>query len=254
MVIPANPRECFEMSAEALDLAERLQTTVFVMLDLDLGMNSWMSEPFQPLAKPIDRGKVLDAGELSKLGGQFQRYKDVDGDGICYRTLPGTNAAGAAYFTRGTGHTEAATYSEKPKDWKDNMDRLARKFDTARKLMPRPVIDTSPGASIGIIAFGSSDPAVREARARLDKGGIKTDYLRLRALPIDVEVRDFIEKHPVVYVVEQNRDAQCTSILRLEMPERARTIQPLLHYSGLPLDAQTVVERIARDNEERARA
>ena len=255
MLIPSDPRECFEMSAEALDLAERLQTTVFVMLDLDLGMNSWMSEPFQPISKPIDRGKVLDAAELQKLGGQFQRYKDVDGDAICYRTLPGTNHPGAAYFTRGTGHTEAATYSEKPKDWKYNMDRLTRKFDTARKLLPKPVVQTMPGASIGIIAFGSSDPAVQEARATLTKDhAIKTDYLRLRALPIDTEVREFIEKHPVIYVVEQNRDAQCTSILRLEIPERARIIQPLLHYSGLPLDAQSVVERVARDNEERARA
>ena len=135
------------------------------------------------------------------------------------------------------------------------MDRLTRKFDTARKLLPRPVLQTMPGASIGLIAFGSSDPAVQEARATLEKThGIKTDYLRLRALPIDVEVRDFIDKHPVVYVVEQNRDAQCTSILRLEFPERARIIQPLLHYSGLPLDAQSVVEHVSRDNEERARA
>src|SRR6185503_7306931 len=155
MLIPSDPKECFELSAEALDLAERLQTTVFVMLDLDLGMNSWMSEPFQPISKPIDRGKVLDAGELQKLGGQFQRYKDVDGDGICYRTLPGTNNPLGAFFTRGTGHTELATYSEKPTDWKDNMDRLARKFDTARKHMPRPVIDETAKAPIGIVAFGS---------------------------------------------------------------------------------------------------
>jgi 2-oxoglutarate ferredoxin oxidoreductase subunit alpha len=139
MLIPGNMQECFEFAAESLNLAERLQTLVFMMTDLDLGMNSWMSEPFDPITKPLDRGKLLSAEELNKLG-EFGRYKDVDGDGICYRTIPGTNHPNAAYFTRGTGHTDMATYSEKPKDWKNNMDRLARKFDTARKHMPRNVL------------------------------------------------------------------------------------------------------------------
>jgi 2-oxoglutarate ferredoxin oxidoreductase subunit alpha len=273
LLLPANPRECFELAAEALNLAERLQTLVFVMLDLDLGMNSWMSEPFEPLAKPIDRGKVLDAAALEKVA-QFARYKDVDGDAIPYRTLPGTDHPLAAYFTRGTGHTEQATYSEKPKDWKNNLDRLARKFDTARTLLPKPVVHTMPGATaqgaaataattqgaaataattqgaaaaaarVGIIAYGSSDPAVEEARVALAAKGTPTDYLRRRALPIGDETRDFVRTHPVVYVVEQNRDAQAASILRLEMPERATHIKSVLHYSGLPIDAQSIVEGI----------
>jgi 2-oxoglutarate ferredoxin oxidoreductase subunit alpha len=243
MLIPGNPRECFEFAAEALDLAERLQTLVFMMTDLDLGMNSWMSEPFAALTKPIDRGKVLSPADLDRVG-QFARYKDIDGDGIPYRTLPGNSHPLAAYFTRGTGHTEAATYSEKPHHWKANLDRLARKFDTARKLLPRPVIETTLGASIGVIAFGSSDMAVKEARAMFTARRVATDYLRLRGLPIGDEVRDFIRAHRVVYVVEQNRDAQVASILRLEMPERATAIRSVLHYSGLPIDAQSIVDGI----------
>ena len=243
LLLPGNPQECFEFAAESLDLAERLQTLVFLMTDLDLGMNSWMTDPFTPLTKPIDRGKVLSAEDLTRVG-QFARYRDVDGDGIPYRTLPGTDHPLAPYFTRGTGHNEAATYSEKPKDWKNNLDRLVRKFDTARKLLPRPVIETAPGATIGVIAYGSSDMAVREARAMLAARGVPLDYLRLRALPIDTEVRDFVRDHRVVYLVEQNRDAQAASILRLEMPERATAIRSVLHYSGLPIDAQSVVEGI----------
>ncbi|HZS38902.1 MAG TPA: 2-oxoacid:acceptor oxidoreductase subunit alpha [Polyangia bacterium] len=243
LLIPGNASEAFEFAAESLNLAERLQTLVFVMLDLDLGMNNWMSDPFKPITTPIDRGKVLSAEDLKRLG-SFGRYKDVDGDGICYRTIPGTDSPVGAYFTRGTGHTENATYSEKPKDWKNNMDRLARKFDTARKLMPKPIIHKQPGAEIGIIAFGSSDPAVEEARVGLTKESVKTDYLRLRGLPIGEETRAFINEHRVVYVVEQNRDAQATSILRLEMPERATLIKPVLHYSGLPIDAQSIIEGI----------
>jgi 2-oxoglutarate ferredoxin oxidoreductase subunit alpha len=246
MLLPGNMSECFEFAAEALNLAERLQTLVFVMTDLDLGMNSWMSDPFQPITKPIDRGKVLDDEALAKVG-EFARYKDVDGDGICYRTLPGGAHPASAYFTRGTGHTDAATYSEKPDDWAGNLDRLARKFDTARKLVPRPVVETMPGASIGIIAFGSSDPAVQEARhGLLHDQNTKTDYLRLRGLPIDRDVKDFIAGHRVVYVVEQNRDAQCASILRLECPELAPMIRSVLHYNGLPIDAMSIVEEILR--------
>jgi 2-oxoglutarate ferredoxin oxidoreductase subunit alpha len=246
MLMPGNMAECFEFAAEALNLAERLQTLVFVMTDLDLGMNSWMSDPFQPITKPIDRGKVLTDEDLAKVG-EFARYKDVDGDGICYRTLPGSAHPASAYFTRGTGHTDAATYSEKPDDWAGNLDRLARKFDTARKILPRPVVETMPGASIGIIAFGSSDPAVQEARHVLvHDENTKTDYLRLRALPMDREVRDFIASHRAVYVVEQNRDGQCAAILRLECPDLAPMIRSVLHYNGLPLDAMSIVEEILR--------
>ncbi len=246
LLFPSSPAECYEMAAESLNLAERLQTVVFVMLDLDLGMNSWMSDPFEPITKPIDRGKVLSDEDLAKVT-EFARYKDVDGDGICYRTLPGTSNPIGAYFTRGTGHTEAATYSEKPRDWKNNMDRLVRKFDTARKLMPRPVIKLASGGAtdVGVIAFGSSDPSVEEARFLLERDHARpTDYLRLRALPIDDDVRAFVASHRVVYVVEQNRDAQCTAILRLEMPELAPQIKSVLHYDGLPIDAQSIVEGI----------
>ncbi len=250
MLLPGNMTECFESAAEALNLAERLQTLVFVMTDLDLGMNNWMSAPFAPLTKPIDRGKVLSDEDLARVG-EFARYKDIDGDGICYRTLPGSRHEKAAYFTRGTGHTDAATYSEKPEDWKRNLDRLVRKFDTARTLLPKPIIKTSPGATIGIIAYGSSDPAVEEARYALEhEEGRKTDYLRLRGLPIDTEVRDFIGSHRVVYVVEQNRDAQCASILRLECPDRATTIKSVLHYNGFPIDARSIVEGILSQEQE----
>jgi len=244
LLLPVNMAECFEFAAESLNLAERLQTLVFVMTDLDLGMNSWMSEPFEPIVKPIDRGKVLSDEELAKVG-EFARYKDVDGDGICYRTLPGSKHSASAYFTRGTGHTDAATYSDKPHDWQDNLDRLARKFETARKLLPKPVVKTQAGATVGIIAYGSSDAAVEEARTILEQDhDEKTDYLRLRALPIGTETRDFIASHKVVYVVEQNRDAQCASILKLDCPELTLRIASVLHYNGLPIDAMSIVEQI----------
>jgi 2-oxoglutarate ferredoxin oxidoreductase subunit alpha len=244
MLLPGNMAECFEFAAESLNLAERLQTLVFVMTDLDLGMNSWMSAPFEPLTKPIDRGKVLSDEDLARVG-EFARYKDIDGDGICYRTLPGSSHANSAYFTRGTGHTETATYSEKPADWAGNLDRLTRKFDTARKLVPKPVIKMTAGATVAIIAFGSSDAAVEEARSMLAaEEGTKTDYLRLRGLPIGSEVFEFINTHQTVYVVEQNRDAQCASILRLECPDRAPLIRSILHYNGLPIDARSIVDGI----------
>lgn len=247
LLLPGNARECFEMAAESLDLAARLQTVVFLMLDLDLGMNLWLSDPFEMPQKPIDRGKVLTDEDLARVG-EFARYKDVDGDGICYRTLPGTKNPIGAYFTRGTGHTERATYTEKPGEWKANLDRLAKKFETTRTLMPRPVIERAregQNAEIGVIAFGSSDPAVQEARQVLKRDSkLSCDYLRLRALPIDVEVREFIASHRVTYVVEQNRDGQCTSILRSEMPEHASKVVPLLYYSGMPLDAQSVFEDV----------
>jgi 2-oxoglutarate ferredoxin oxidoreductase subunit alpha len=247
LLLPGNVRECFEMAAESLDLAARLQTVVFLMLDLDLGMNLWLSDPFEPPQKPIDRGKVLSDEDLTRLG-EFARYKDVDGDGICYRTLPGTKNPLGAYFTRGTGHTERATYTEKPGEWKANLDRLSKKFETTRTLLPRPVIERAQEgkhAEVGIIAFGSSDPAVQEARHLLGRDAkLKSDYLRLRALPVDVEVREFIAAHRVTYVIEQNRDAQCTTILRGEMPEHAPRIVPILYYSGMPMDAQSVFDDV----------
>ena len=199
---------------------------------------------------------MLSDADLAKVT-EFARYKDVDGDGICYRTLPMTTDPKGVYFTRGTGHTDAATYSEKPKDWKNNIDRLARKFDTARTLLPKPILRTAKAgkAKVGIIAFGSSDPAVEEARTLLDRDeSIPTDYLRLRALPIGDETKKFIESHRVTYVVEQNRDAQCAQILRLEMPRFATTIQSVLHYDGFPLDAQSVIEQVVASESAKEKA
>jgi 2-oxoglutarate ferredoxin oxidoreductase subunit alpha len=244
MLIPGSVEVCYEFGTEVLNLAERFQTLVFLMLDLDLGMNNWMTEPFKMPTKPLDRGKVLDAKGLDEVQ-EFARYRDVDGDGIPYRTLPGTPHARAGFFTRGTGHTDRATYSEKPEDWQGNMDRLTRKFNTARTVVPKPIIDEVKGAKAAIIAYGSSDPAISEARVRLaDELDIKTDYMRMRALPTSEEVRQFIASRETVYVVEQNRDAQMASILRAEYPELAPKIASILHYNGIPLDAQTIIDGI----------
>lgn len=246
LLIPGSVRECFEFGVKALDLAERFQTLVFLMSDLDLGMNQWLSEPFQPPAEQMDRGKVLTAEDLEKVK-KFERYRDVDGDGIPYRTLPGTNHPQAAYFTRGTGHTAAATYSEKPEDWRNNMDRLTRKFNTAREAVPAPVVERKSGGDIGILAYGSSDPAVKESLSQLDaESKLKPGYMRLRALPVSGVVRDYLAAHRVVYVVEQNRDAQMASILRMEYPDLAHKIRTVLHYDGMPIDARTISESILR--------
>ncbi len=255
LLIPASMSECYEFTMAALNLAERLQTLVFVMTDLDLGMNSWMCDPLPEPSIPIERGKVLSVEALERLGGRFMRYKDVDGDGIAWRTLPGTAHPGAAYFTRGTGHTEAATYSEKNTDWKENMDRLARKFETARQLVPPPIIETEPGAEIGLLAFGSTDGALREARHLLESlQGLPTDYLRLRGLPVNEAVRGFIERHRVTYVVEQNRDGQVAALLHDEFPDLADRIQSILHYDGLPIYAQTIIDQLLIQEKENGRS
>ena len=244
LLIPGNVEECYSFSMKALDLAEELQTLVFIMSDLDLGMNKWMADPFEPPTEPLARGKVLDAEDLEKLG-TFERYQDVDGDGVGYRTLPGTHHPEAAYFTRGTGHTPKATYSEAAASWKANMDRLTRKFETARTLVPQPVIDQVPEAKIGLIAFGSSDGAVEEARHLLrERHETQTSYLRLRALPVNGQVEKFIAQYENVYVIEQNRDAQVARILKQEYPEHAAKLCSVLHYNGLPLNADAVVDQI----------
>ncbi|NUM54132.1 MAG: 2-oxoacid:acceptor oxidoreductase subunit alpha [Candidatus Hydrogenedentes bacterium] len=244
LLIPGNMRECYEFAMESLELAEKFQTMVFLMSDLDLGMNKWMSEPFSYPDKPISRGKVLSKEDLSN-NGTFARYKDIDGDGIPYRTVPGTDHPGAAFFTRGTGHTETAAYSEKPDAWQRNIDRLSRKFDTARECVPAPVVDAGSGAEIGIIAYGSTDAAVAEARHILEhEYGIKTDYLRIRALPVNGAVNAFCSSHRKVLIVEQNRDAQVAAILKSEYPELAPRFKSVLHYNGLPVDADTLVGKI----------
>ena len=243
-LLPASVKECFEFGWRALDLAERLQTPVFVLSDLDLGMNQWMSEPFEYPDRHMERGKVLSAEDLEKRGG-FARYKDVDGDGVGWRTLPGTDHPLAAYFTRGTGHNERATYSERPDDWEHNMERLARKFETARGLVPTPVAELVAGAEVGIVSFGSNHPAVVEARARLAGAGLATSYLRLRALPLTDAVRDFVAAHRRVYVIEMNSDAQMCQLLRLHVPEHAPQILPANHSDGMPLTARWITEFVA---------
>ena len=249
LLIPASVQECYEMAIEAFDLSERFQTPVFVMMDLDLGMNNWMSDPFPYPEKPFDRGKVLRTPEeldahVRKFEG-FGRYKDVDGDGIPWRTLPGMiDHPLAAYFTRGSGHTERATYSERPDDYKNNMDRLAKKFETAKRHVPAPVVSSGSGSRVGIIAYGSSDFAVEEARVLLRKQGIETDYLRLRALPFTPDAAAFVASHDRVYVVDQNRDGQMYELLCVEVVGDSPRLRSLRHYDGFPLDAETVVEGV----------
>jgi 2-oxoglutarate ferredoxin oxidoreductase subunit alpha len=249
LLLPGSVAECYLLTQEAFDLAERFQTPVFVMTDLDLGMNNWMADPFPYPEKPFDRGKVIRTEEELKEHirrfGEFGRYADVDGDGIPWRTLPGLiDHPAAAYFTRGSGHTARATYSEKPDDYKDNMDRLARKFETAKKYVPAPVVDEGSGSGVGIIAYGSSDFAVEEARHILRRKGLATDYLRLRALPFTPQVEEFIHAHERVYVVDQNRDGQMFDLLRLEVDAGSGKLRSIRHYDGFPLDAETVVEGV----------
>lgn len=242
ILLPATVKECFEFGGASFDLAEQLQTPVFVLSDLDLGMNNWMSDPFTYPTEPLQRGKVLSAADVQERG--FARYKDIDGDGITYRTLPGNEHPRAAWFARGTGHNANAVYSERPEDWANNMARLARKFETARDMVPAPVIDEVDGAEFGIIAYGTTQFAIDEARDRLAADGIKSSFMRLRALPVNQEVRDFIGRYERVYVVELNRDGQMHKILQTEVPEIAARLISLADMDGMPLTARWVVERI----------
>src|SRR5690349_12814314 len=214
--------------------------------DLDLGMNLWMTEPFQYPTEPMDRGKVLSAEDLTRIA-QWARYRDVDGDGIPYRTLPGNSHPRSAYLSRGTGHNEFALYSERPADWQANLDRLTRKHDTARTLVPKPIVDEIEGAQIGIITYGSNDPAIREARDQLREQGIMTSYLRLRALPLEATARAFIEKYDRIYVAELNQDGQMHQLLQLHVPERAAHLRSVRICNGLPMSAKFVVDSIRED-------
>ena len=245
MLLPASVHECYEFAMEAFDLTEQLQTPVFILSDLDLGMNNWMSEPFPYPEKPITRGKILTKDDLDRLGG-FERYKDVDGDAIPYRTLPGTDHPKAAYFTRGSGHNEKALYTERPDDYQNLMERLDRKFKTARTLVPAPEIVQTGKAKIGLIAFGSSDFAVRESRDQLKtEYGLETDYMRIRAFPFSPAVHEFIAAHPSIYVIEQNRDGQMLSLLKLDLPAaETLKLKSIRHFDGLPLDARTVTDKL----------
>jgi 2-oxoglutarate ferredoxin oxidoreductase subunit alpha len=245
LLLPATVEECFTFGWEAFDFAEHFQTPVFVLSDLDLGMNNWMSQAFSYPEKPIRRGKVLSKEDLDRLGG-FERYRDVDGDGIGYRTLPGTDHPAAAYFARGTGHNEKAQYSERSEDWERNLARLARKVDNARSVLPAPVVE-GRGAPVGIIAYGSSHHGVVESRDQLrQEKGVEADYLRVRAYPLSREVEAFVKGHDRVYVVEQNRDGQLAALLRLDLaPELIPRLRSIAHITGLPLDARSVTEEIA---------
>ncbi len=252
LLIPSSPEECYSLTLEAFNLADRLQTPVFVMSDLDLGMNTWMAEPFPYPAQPMDRGKRLDAQAIAKIG-SWGRYVDVDGDGIPWRSVPGDGMP--AYFNRGSGHNAMGQYSERPDEYVRNVDRLARKFETARELVPREVIDFDQEAEVGILAYGTSHWAIVEARdqLRLD-AGIRTSYLRLRSYPFTHEVERFLSRHARVYVVEQNRDAQMLSLLKQDLtaPSAAK-LRSVLHYNGLPIDARSVSDEI-RAQEAEARA
>jgi 2-oxoglutarate ferredoxin oxidoreductase subunit alpha len=254
MLFPANPKECFEMAVQVFDLAERLQTPVFFMSDLDIGMNDWMvdelswDEGYRP-----DRGKVLGPEELQAMD-RFSRYLDVDGDGIPYRTLPGEDARGA-YFTRGSGHNRYGAYTEDSDEYQDVMDRLLVKWETAKTLVPPAVLSRAERKTqLGIVAFGSSDGAVIEARDRLADQGIHADYLRLRAFPFGPEVVDFLQGHETVFVVEQNRDAQMKSLLRLELGEAAGRLISILHYNGMPIPSECVIEGVVSHVGEEAAA
>ncbi|HWY02532.1 MAG TPA: 2-oxoacid:acceptor oxidoreductase subunit alpha [Candidatus Acidoferrum sp.] len=250
MLFPCSVTECFSMAPEAFNLAEQFQTLVFVMSDLDLGMNNWMADPFEYPTTPIHRGKVLSREDLDRLGG-FARYKDVDGDGIGYRTLPGTVHPAAAYFARGSGHNEKAQYSERADDFENNMERLNRKFETARSFVPRPEITKGNNLggkkiSIGIVGFGTSHWGITESRDQLrDEYSIETDYLRLRSYPFTREVHEFIEQHDRIYVVEQNRDAQMLTLLKLDLkPELTPRLRSIAHITGLPLDARSITDEL----------
>jgi len=246
VLLPGSVKECFELGYAAFDLAERLQTPVFVLSDLDLGMNNWMSEAFEYPTTPLDRGKVLTAADIERLGG-FARYRDVDGDGIGWRTLPGTNHPKAAYFTRGSGHNDAAAYTEKPDEYAALMDRLARKFENARKLVPGPVTVKDGTSKVGFLAYGSTDFALRESLDQIKKEhGLDADYMRIRAFPFAHEIHDFVASHERVYVVEQDRDAQLASLLKLDLPaDQVVKLRSILHYNGLPIDARSITEEFA---------
>ena len=245
-LLPGGPEECYEFGRISFDFADRYQTPVFVLSDLDLGMNFWISEKPEYPQAGFDRGKVLSSEQLKKLE-KFERYRDVDGDGIPYRTLPGNEDLKASYFTRGSGHDEAARYSEDGDVFRRNLARIRKKIDGSRSKLPQPEVDLTAGASVGLIAFGSTNAAIQETRDLLERSEIKTSYLRLRALPLALEpLRKFIADHDRVYVIEQNRDAQMMTVIRSEITEGQLTdrLRSVCHYTGIPIDAVTVSEAI----------
>ena len=244
VLLPGTVEECYSFARDAFDLADRFQTPVFVLSDLDLGMNLWMTKPFEYPDRPFDRGKVLDAAEIEELKGDWGRYRDVDGDGVPYRTLPGTEHPLAGYFTRGSGHDEDARYTESGEVYARNMDRLVRKFETARAAMPEPIVDAK-GSPVGIIAFGSTLNAIQEARERLRDAGLEVDFLRVRALPLSKAVTDFVREHERLYVVEMNRDGQLYDLIRLHLPaDLVGRLSSIRRYDGQPIPADAITRPI----------
>ncbi|MFB3920833.1 MAG: 2-oxoacid:acceptor oxidoreductase subunit alpha [Terriglobia bacterium] len=252
MLFPCSVEECYSMAMEAFDLAEGLQTPVFVMMDLDLGMNNWMADAFQYPEKPIARGKVLSKEDLERLG-RFERYRDVDGDGVGYRTLPGTDHPASGYFTRGSGHDEKAHYTERPDDYVHNVDRLTHKLETARTRVPQPVFQEAARSEVGVIAYGSSHWAILETLDQLrDEHDLNASYCRVRGFPFSESVKDFIHRHKRVYVVDQNRDGQLLQLLRLDVAaDEVKKLRSVRHYNGLPIDARSVTDAIAAQEREK---
>ena len=244
-LLPGDIFECFEFGWRAFDVAERIQTPVFVLSDLDMGMNQWMSKPFEYPSTPMDRGKVLFEKDIEELKGNWGRYLDKDGDGIGFRTFPGNKHPLSSYFTRGTGHDEYAKYSEEADIYLKNMDRLKRKHETAKKYVPAPVMHSIKGATVGIIAYGSTEAAVVEAQHQLEKDhGIKTDFMRVRAIPFTKEVDAFLAKYDQIFIVEMNRDGQMYQILLTEYPQFANRFKSVAFGDGMPASAKWVREGI----------
>ena len=245
VLLPGNINECFDFGWQAFDIAERVQAPVFVLSDLDIGMNQWMSKPFEYPNTPMDRGKVLWEKDIEEIKGNWGRYLDKDGDGIPYRTIPGNKHPLSSYFLRGTGHDEYAKYTEDSATFQRNMERLKKKYETAKKFLPKPVIHETKGAKIGIIAYGSTEAAIDEARIQLERDyGMKTSFLRVRAAPLTREVSEFVGKHERVYVVEMNRDGQLHQLLSLANPESATKLISVAHGDGMPASARWVREGI----------
>lgn len=252
ILLPGDVSECFDFGWQSFDLAERIQTPIFVLSDLDMGMNQWMSKPFEYPEKPMDRGKVLWEKDIEEIKGNWGRYLDKDGDGIPYRTIPGNKHPLSSYFTRGTGHDEHAKYTEESDKFLKNMDRLKRKNETARQYVPAPISYPIEGATVGILAYGSTEAAVLEARYELDKDhGIKADFLRVRALPFTKEVDAFLAKYDQVFVVEMNRDGQMNQILKTEYPQYAVNFKSVAYGDGMPASAKWVREGILENYEKK---
>jgi len=244
ILLPGDVYECFEFGWKAFDLAERLQTPIFVLSDLDMGMNQWMSKPFQYPETPMDRGKILWEKDLEDLKGNWGRYLDKDGDGIPYRTLPGNKNPMSAYFTRGTGHDEYARYTEDSETYMRVMERLRKKHETAKNYMPKPILKNMKGAKVGILAFGSTENAVIEAQHYLAEDGMPTNFMRIRGLPFTDEVTKFLEDNDQIFVVEMNRDGQLNQILLTEYPQFAGKLKSVAYHDGMPASAKWVREGI----------